>query len=218
MIRLWLILLLLLIVGCTTVPSGYVKISNDPNEKIYKKYDEFNQVTYYQHYALFNAISNSSINVYIVERNSNSQAIEDSRAKLEKILLDTTIDDSQKSLISNILDLPIPTNNQYLRCEFIYEAGSWIFFDKVVILNQDGEKMEWTMKSYDKDTYVNSGIVREEYDVMLTDIDAKKLYDFVSSSGTVKMRFSGKYYEDHVFSTKQRAAIMKLINIVYDFK
>ena len=176
------VLPLLLIVGCTTIPSGYVKISNDPNEKIYKKYDEFNQVTYYQHYALFNANSKSSINIYIVERNSNAKAVEDSRAKLEKMLLDTTIDDSQKNLISNVLDIPVPTNNQYLRCKFVYEAGSWIFFDKVIILNQDDEKMEWIMKSYDKDTYVNSGIVREVYDVLLTDIDVKKLFDFVAYS------------------------------------
>ena len=213
------VLSLLLFVGCATyIPSGYVKISNNPNEKIYKKYDEFNGLTWYQHEEFFNI--NSNIQIYVGEPNDNSLTntkLNDSRKTLEKFLIDSTLNDSQKKLISNILDIPKPTNNKYLRCVFIYRGSSWIFFDKVVILNQDGEKMEWTMKSYDKKTNVNSGIVREEYDVLLTYSDAKKLYDFVSSSGTVKLRYSGKYYEDYVLSTNQKAAIIKLINIVYNF-
>jgi len=207
------LIILLLIVGCTTIPSGYVKISNDPNEKIYKKYDEFKGLTWYKHEEFFKP--NNNIVIYVGERNENK--LTDARNKLEKMLIDSTIDDSQKNLISNILDIPVPTDNQYLRCVFIYRGSSWIFFDKIIILNQDGNKMEWRMKSYDKKSNVSSGIVSEEYDVLLTEDEAKKLYDFVSSSGTVKMRFSGKYYEDHVLSSNQRVAIIKLINIVYDF-
>ena len=185
-----LIIFILYYFGCNVAPTGYVKISSRSEEKIYKKYDEFKNITWYQHSSLFSHYNSliglkSPINVYYGIQNKG--------------------DSVEKTL----------------RCKFVYVGSSWIFFDTVTIINSNGGKKLWTLKTYDKITNVNTTEllteVYESCDIFLAESDAQELYNIVSKSGKVKLRLSGKYYEDNEISEEQKTAIKSMIKQVYNF-
>lgn len=74
-----LIVLLLIVTGCgviptsRTIPTGYSPISNSKEEMIYKRYDEFKDISFYRHKAFFKS---SPIEIYFVESSSPFLRIE----------------------------------------------------------------------------------------------------------------------------------------------
>lgn len=64
-IHIFLIISVLIVqAGCATIPTGYTPISTTEIEMVYKKYDEFKDVTFYRHKVFFGT---SPIEIYIVE-------------------------------------------------------------------------------------------------------------------------------------------------------
>jgi hypothetical protein len=60
------ILTTLLFVSCASIPSGYMPVSQNENETIYQRYDEFQQVSFIQHRQFFKS---NPIGIYIVKAN-----------------------------------------------------------------------------------------------------------------------------------------------------
>ena len=58
------ILGLILLTGCAVIPTGYLPVSNSENEMVYKKHNEFKDISFYRHKAFF---SPSPIEIYIGE-------------------------------------------------------------------------------------------------------------------------------------------------------
>lgn len=53
-----------MLTGCAVIPTGYLPVSNSENEMIYKKYNEFKNISFYRHKAFFRT---SPIEIYIGE-------------------------------------------------------------------------------------------------------------------------------------------------------
>lgn len=74
-----LIILLVMLTGCgiiptsRSIPTGYSPISNSKEEKIYKSYDEFKDISFYRHKVFFKF---SPIEIYIVDSSSPFLRIE----------------------------------------------------------------------------------------------------------------------------------------------
>ena len=204
---------MLVFVGCT-IPSGYTKLESNP--KFYKKYDEFKGITWYQHGYFFTISANATKPFQMYVGESKNDALNVARKNLEESLKNIT-DQAQREEIEKILQKS-PSGGKYLRLNLVYSASDWIFFDNATLINQSGEKMVWSMKSYEKSKDVLSGgTVYESYDVLIGESDAKRLYDLLSVTGVAKLRLTGKYYKDYVIGTEYKTVLKNVIKFAYDF-
>lgn len=66
--------LLSILSSCSTIPNGYTKISNAPDEKFYKYYDQFTDATSINHeYRLLNLLD--CMSVHIIKHGGSSRLI-----------------------------------------------------------------------------------------------------------------------------------------------
>ena len=166
----------------------------------YKKFDEFKGRSWYRHNFFF-SYGEKPFELYVGELSDDY--ITSSRKKVEDHLKD--VKDPKKIEEYQVKLKEATPSGKYLRLQFEYNSSSWIFFDNGTIINQNGDKMEWSMKSYDKKTDVHSGgMVYESYDVKLSESEAKELYDLLTITGVCKFRLSGKYYKDYVIGAEYK--------------
>ena len=204
--------MLLVLTGCLGVPSGYVKLQS--NQKFYKKHDEFQGISWYHHgYFFQNILIPKPFQLYVAE----SEGLSDSRKKAEDLYAKVTDEETKEKLKKNVLD-KITKEGKTLKLELEYKGSSWIFFSNGTIINSNGGKMEWNMKSYDKKTDVLSGgNVIETYTVSLSEDKSKELFQLLSKPGEVKLRLSGKYYQDYPIDFTYKNALLDVIKFIYNF-
>ena len=103
-----------------------------------------------------------------------------------------------------------------LSARFTYRGNKWIFFENVTIINANGERLEWKFKSYNKDTDVLSGgDVYESASTILTDEEAQNLLNLLSSNN-VKLRFSGKYYDQYSLNENYVNALKEILAAYFE--
>jgi len=100
-----------------------------------------------------------------------------------------------------------------LRAVFSYDGSDWIFFENAIIINNSGERLARTFKSYDKNTDVGSGgHVYESIDIVLTDAEVSQLMKLLEA-GNVKIRLSGKYYKEYSLNEDYINALMEILRL-----
>ena len=103
----------------------------------------------------------------------------------------------------------------YARLVFKYGGVDWIFFNKAVLINSKGVKMNFMFESYNRDTQVISGGgVVESYDVALSSSRFSKLSDLLKdNSEPIRIKLSGKqYYKEYTLTSTQVLALNQMIN------
>lgn len=85
---------------------------------------------------------------------------------------------------------------------FTYTGTEWIFFESVTFLNSKNEKLTFYIKSYERtDDILSGGLVQEYAEKLLQESEKKQLLKLLNENeGTLKVRFSGKYYKDYNLS------------------
>lgn len=182
-----LLLLAVILISCVMVPNDYKKINN--LSKIYRKYDDFNKTTYYQHEMSFSTAHTVST---IYHTNS------------PMFLYVAQGDDGRKTIFAR----------------FYYYGSDWIFFNKVIIKDNNGNQLAFNVESYDKNTEVLSGgNVKESIDIPIPNlgndvIDNKfeKLSEIINNGG-IKIRLTGKYYKDYVISPDVIQNYQEMLNL-----
>lgn len=107
--------------------------------------------------------------------------------------------------------------NQYLRIEFTYNQGDWIFFTDAIIKNSRNDKVVFSFNSYEKTTDVHDYSVFEEIDESLPDNKAKRIRDLIKpSGGKIKVRLSGEGYEDYVLEQDTVNALRKILKRYFE--
>ena len=101
--------------------------------------------------------------------------------------------------------------NKNLRVVFKYHGSDWIFFTNATLINSSGNKIAFNFKTYDKTTNVSGGTVYESIDLYLSDSEAKKLLNLLSTAGNKKVRLSGKYYNDYILDNQKVLALTQII-------
>ena len=175
---LFILIIVILLYGCASIltPKGYSPISNQKDESLYIKYDEFKDVSFIRHKYFFRIRADQPIEIYEV-KNSN------------------------------------------LRIVFKYSGSDWIFFEKAILINSSGNKIEFNFKTYDKITDVRSGgTVHESIDLYLSDSEAQELLSILSVPGNKKVRLSGKYYKDYILYNNKLIALKEIIEHYFNNK
>lgn len=171
------LLLVVVCVGCVSIPKNYKKVSEKSD--IYVRYDEFEGVSFYQHKIAFQSLVDMSkpVELYIVKRQIAKG----------------------------------------MRIRFQYYGGSWIFFEQATILNNNGRRIEFTFRSYDKETTVISGgLVSEIIDLPFSEEDIKIMENMlISAEPKIKVRLSGKFYKDYELD---KDTVMALKDILSFYK
>ncbi len=215
-----LITTIITLTGCLGVPSGYVKLQS--NQKFYKKTDEFQGISWYQHgYFFQSSLMPKPFQLYVEE----SKSLLESRKKAEELLAKVT-DEEAKEKLKKVLGNSTK-EGKTLKLELNYKGSSWIFFNNGTIINSNGGKMEWNIfkdkvgmtKSYDRKTDVLSGgNVTETYTVSLSEDKSKELFQLLSKPGEVKLRLSGKKsHQDYPIDFTNKNALLDVIKFIYNF-
>lgn len=101
-----------------------------------------------------------------------------------------------------------------LRCQ--YYGSGWIFFNRMVWLNDLGEKIEFNFESKQLNRQVGSG--GYVYETGTIDLDYKQIEDlklFLGKSSKVDVRFVGDKYYDTVFKEKKIRAALDMVEFFY---
>jgi len=118
---------------------------------------------------------------------------------------DTTFYRHEYSLKNyNIPEVYVVKDQDKIGYRFVarYAGEDWIFFTKIYFVNDEGDRLLFTVKSYNKKTDISYG-VKESIDILLSEQQRKQLIKVLSSSD-VTMRLEGKYYKEYkIINTKQ---------------
>ena len=110
----------------------------------------------------------------------------------------------------------VQEKNTYLRLLFKYYGSTWIFFTTSIIINDEGDKLTWSFKSYDKKTEVVSTSVQESIDVSLSEPNIAKLLDLLKGEN-VRLRLYGEqYYKEYSLNKDYTNALIEIINMYKD--
>lgn len=102
----------------------------------------------------------------------------------------------------------------FVKCQYI--GRNWIFFDKVLFLNDKGEKFELKFSRKDLDRKVASGgIVYETGTRDLSYSEIQNLKSFLTNALKIDVRFIGDYQYDSVFKERKIKAGLELIDFFY---
>ena len=98
-----------------------------------------------------------------------------------------------------------------MRLYFVYYGYSWIFMDKIYMVNAEGKRLIYTPTSAQNDRAVASGYVIEACDIGITKDQAIELKKFMSSK-KVRVRYQGKGAYNFTLSDKHKKAFIETIN------
>jgi hypothetical protein len=134
--------------------NGYTPISISNDETIYKRYDPYQDCTFYQEKILW-GLDDNVIESYFVEQGDNLT---------------------------------------YHRLKLYYKGSSWIFFTKAIIINDSGDRMEFSFDSWDMNRKVrDGGYVSESIDKIIDENTVSQLLIILkNSNGIINIRLSGK--------------------------
>jgi len=119
-------------------------------------------------------------------------------------------------------------NSKALRILFSYFGSDWIFFENAILLNEEGRRVSYIFKSYDKTTEVISGNVFERMDYLLATVMTlnEKTYDLnlenvqqlqeLLEGKNIRIRLTGKYYKDYTLNYIQAKAFVDTIKYYID--
>ena len=100
----------------------------------------------------------------------------------------------------------------YPRIVFYYSGKGWIFFENATIINVNGDRISWNIKSYEKDNDVGSGgYVSERSDILITPKDAESLIKLLSG-GASRLRLSGKRSMEYEINEKHRNVLIEILS------
>lgn len=121
-----------------------------------------------------------------------------------------------ESLNRRFFRLYIAEKNDFyaLRIKFVYRSDNWIFFDSIIIMNENGVKIRWDgLKSWDKTTdVVTGGGVYESIDLILS-TERINLIESVLMGSEITCRFSGKYIYDVILDNSIRLGALQTISL-----
>ena len=104
------------------------------------------------------------------------------------------------------------TDRIYFRFRADYSGESWIFYEKITLLGNNGIKIEIQPDEYsEKETEVAAGGVREWSDSYLTDSYNEKILNLAEAK-SVKVRFDGKYRIEFDMTEKQLLALKEIVS------
>lgn len=94
-----------------------------------------------------------------------------------------------------------------------YKGNGWIFFEDVILMNSKSDKISFHFKDSDLSRDVrNSGYVSEVGDIILLRSDIDKLKQFIKDEELIKVRFSGKKYNDTKLNKEAIKSIKEIIS------
>jgi hypothetical protein len=181
-----------IIIGCMSysfIPNNYKPISLNENENIYKTYDEFNKITFYQHKELFPNIEKYSM-------------LEDKHSRTDRTgFSPIAIYIGQKQNIKSI------------HIVLTHTGDSWIFFTNAILVNDKSDTIEWNFNPFKMNREIWGHGIKESID-FVENIDTKsKFYIFLTKSKNVKIKFSGDNHSViYHLSNEQTVALIDLIN------
>ena len=110
----------------------------------------------------------------------------------------------------------VQEKDTYLRLLFKYYGSTWIFFTTAIIINEEGDKLSWTFKSYDKNTEVVSTNVQESIDVSFSEPNITNLLDLFKGEN-VRLRLYGEqYYKEYSLNEDYINALIEIIQLYKD--
>lgn len=120
--------------------------------------------------------------------------------------------------IDNIISVYAGFNKtKFLRLEASTGGSNWIFFDEVILLNSQKEKITFNFDSLNRQTAVSQYGVSEKYDTNLSDSKGKEFLKFLSSNnGNISVRISGKKYREYKLTTTQVVGLMDILNFYFN--
>lgn len=115
--------ILFLFLSCSSIPSDYTKISNDPEEKFYKINDQFTGATFiYHEYRLLNLLD--SFSLYIGKYGLSSQLVANFRySEDDWIFFDTALFVNSNN---ERLQISVQQNNRKVEMGYVTESGKSI--------------------------------------------------------------------------------------------
>ena len=99
-----------------------------------------------------------------------------------------------------------------LNLNFHYRGDDWLFYDRIVVMNDKKDRMIWAVHNLDQNVDIlKQGVTLEEIDLPLTDEQALRLERLLKNGQVVKFRLMGQ--EDAVFtiSDEDRQANLDVI-------
>ena len=99
-----------------------------------------------------------------------------------------------------------------LNLNFHYRGDDWLFYDRIVVMNDKKDRMIWAVHNLDQNVDIlKRGVTLEEIDLHLTDEQALRLERLLKNGRVVKFRLMGQ--EDAVFtiSDEDRQANLDVI-------
>ena len=97
-----------------------------------------------------------------------------------------------------------------LRVEFRYGGSSWMFFKQAILLSPNEKRMvfDWSRSHKTNETY--SGGISEKADFSLNKQQIKELKEILTSN-TIKLRLTGKFYDDTDISLEHIKFLREMI-------
>ncbi len=137
---------------------------------------------------------------------------EDSKVIKHKFfLIKNTSDVNSEPITVEILE---GMNNSFIRLTFNHRGKDLIYFNKAVIINANGGKLEFNKKSSNDISRVNrEGNVYEFKDFDLSDDSSTKLLAILYSNNTIKIRLSGRYKKDYVLDKDRINALKDILEL-----
>lgn len=98
-----------------------------------------------------------------------------------------------------------------------YLGNDWIFYDSVILLNENNERLEYSINSTDKFTEVDSyGRVWEIYHHLLSVDETKNFFQFIIQK-PIRLRLDGKYQKDYVLDENRTESIIEMMKYLHNF-
>lgn len=109
-------------------------------------------------------------------------------------------------------------SSKWLRAIYKTHDSDWIFFNKIVILNNSGKTFELVFNDSSMSRDVSGGDCFEYIDYNMSTKEVAKLLSIFTPGESVKIRFSGKHYVDYEISPVEIKGIIEICSYYLTLK
>lgn len=104
-------------------------------------------------------------------------------------------------------------NYKSIRVKYYYSGSDWIFFDRAILVNDEGKRFVQTINTYKKTTKVlYDGHVLEYIDIALSNNAIDNLKEVLSGTN-VRIKFYGEYSKEYDFNKTYVNALREMLDI-----